>query len=161
MNHTVPYVAGGASPSRQPIWLRFGKLSEMLELLSALRGIEQPLTAPEGLRQSLELLLRLAQFAGVDPRWTARLRMLLDDRELFELALAIVRYLARVMDSYVGSAVTPGDKPDTPSPAQPSIAAAAANPPAPPVTVDGQSFVDWLPIVLQILSLLRQLRRPL
>ena len=40
------------------------KLRELLDLLAALREIREPLTSPAGLRASLELLLRLAEFAG-------------------------------------------------------------------------------------------------
>ena len=74
------------------------KLRELLALLEALGAIRDPLHTPEGLRASLELLLRIAEFVGVDPDWTDRVRTILDDPRVFDIVLAVVRYLDGLVD---------------------------------------------------------------
>ena len=79
------------------------KLRELLDILPALRDIRDPLASPEGLRASLELFLRLAEFAGVDRAWTDRIGSNLDDPRTFDVILAIVRYI----DGLFATAPTP------------------------------------------------------
>ena len=123
------------------------KLRELLGLLAALREIRDPLTSPEGLRASLELLLRLAEFVGVDPAWTRRLRSLLDDPRAFDVVLAIVRYLHGLMETeQVMQAIAERDP-------------AAVERLAAETDVSAQDFLDWLPLILEIIALLREFRR--
>jgi hypothetical protein len=122
------------------------KLRELLDLLAALREIREPLTSPAGLRASLELLLRLAEFAGIDRAWTDRIRRVLDDQRAFDIVLAIVRYLHGLMateeivqsiaqyNASAGEAASRGD-------------------------IAAQDFLDWLPLILEIIAFLRELRR--
>jgi hypothetical protein len=79
------------------------KLRELLDLLAALRDIRDPLASPEGLHASLELLFRFAEFAGIDRAWTDRIRTILDDPRIFDIILAIVRY----MDGLTATAASP------------------------------------------------------
>ena len=114
------------------------KFRELIDLLAALRDIREPLTSPEGLRASLELLLRLAEFAGVDHAWTDRIRKILDDPRAFDIVLAIVRYLHGLLETeQVVQAIAERNATD----------------------VAAQDFLDWLPLILEIIALLRELRR--
>jgi hypothetical protein len=122
------------------------KLRELLDLLAALREIREPLTSPAGLRDSLELLLRLAEFAGVDRNWTDRIRRVLDDQRAFDIVLAIVRYLHGLMatEEIVQSIAQYN---------------ATANEPTSRGEIAAQDFLDWLPLILEIIAFLRELRR--
>ncbi len=114
------------------------KLRELLDLLAALRDIRDPLTSPEGLRASLEPLFRLAEFAGVERAWTDRVRNVLDDPRAFDIVLAIVRYLHGLMDTeQVVQSIAEHNATD----------------------VAAQDFLDWLPLILEIIALLREFRR--
>ncbi|MEX2138677.1 MAG: hypothetical protein WD894_05410 [Pirellulales bacterium] len=123
------------------------KLRELLDLLAALRAIRDPLSSPEGLRASLALLLRLAEFAGVDRAWTDRVRAVLDDPRSFDIVLAIVRYLHGLMETeQVVRLIAEND-------------AAAVERLAAQNDVAAQDFLDWLPLILEIIALLREFRR--
>jgi hypothetical protein len=123
------------------------KLRELLDLLASLRNIREPLTSPEGLRASLELLLRLAEFAGVDRAWTDRVRTILDDPRAFDVVLAIVRYLhGLVSGENIIRLIAEED-------------AATIERLAAESEVAAQDFLDWLPLILEIIALLRELRR--
>jgi hypothetical protein len=117
------------------------KLRELLGLLEALRAIREPLSTPDGLRASLELLLRLAEFVGVDPSWTTRVRTILDDPRVFDIALAVVRYLDGLVDGEISARYL----------AEKEATAATA--------FEARDFVEWFPLVLQIIALVRELRR--
>jgi hypothetical protein len=121
------------------------KLRELLDLLAALRDIREPLTTPEGLRASLELFLRLAEFAGVDHAWTDRIRKVLDDPRAFDVVLAIVRYLHGLIATEQIMQVI----------AEHNAASAETS----STDVAAQDFIDWLPLILEIIALLRDLRR--
>jgi hypothetical protein len=114
---------------------------DLLELLASIRNLREPLTSPDGLRQAIALLVRLAELVGIDDAWTSLLRQIVVKASLFNLVLAIVKYLADV---------TGWDQ------SQQSILALSAE--GEHVVVDAQSLVDWLPIVLEIIRLLKQIR---
>jgi hypothetical protein len=117
------------------------KLRELLGLLDALRAIREPLHIAEGLRASLELVLKLAEFAGVDRTWTDRVRTILDNPRVFDIVLAVVRYLDGLMDGEQAARMI----------AETESAGAEA--------FEAQDFIDWFPLILQIITLLRELRR--
>jgi len=119
------------------------KLRELLGLLDALRGIREPLHTPEGLRASLELLLRLAEFAGVERSWTDRVRTILDNPRVFDIVLAIVRYLDGLMEGEQTARLI----------AETEAAGGDA--------FEAQDFIDWFPLILQIITFLRELRATL
>jgi hypothetical protein len=149
------------------------KFRELLDLLAALRDIREPLTTPEGLRASLELLLRLAEFTGVDRSWTDRVRTILDDPRAFDIVLAIVRYLQGLIATEEIMQILGGDVGQTFPSANPEDVGQtfpSANPgdvgqtflsanPAKPEPPHAQDFLDWLPLILEIIALLRELRR--
>jgi hypothetical protein len=116
------------------------KLRELLGLLDAVRAIRDPLSTPDGLRASLELVLRLAEFAGVDPSWTNRVRTILDDPRVFDIVLAVVRYLDGLIDGEESARVLA----DSEAAGQEAF--------------EANDFVDWFPLILQIIALVRELR---
>ena len=122
--------------------LRLAKLRELLDLLAALRQISWPIATADDLRRAVALLVRLGQLVGLDPAWTARLQSILDNPDVFDIVLAIARYLSRqfAIDAANDGVFALGDDPVT-------------------LDIDAQSFAAWLPIVLQILNLLRQLKQ--
>lgn len=128
---TVRYVSLG----------RLARVRELLEILAAVRGISEPLTSPAGLRQAALLVLRLGELLGLDPHWTERLEQLLASDALLETVLAVVRY---VLGSQ-GREQTDG-----------SIRAAGSD--GREIVVDEASLLEWLPLVVQLLRILRQIR---
>ena len=118
------------------------KVGELLRLIARLRTIDDVIS-PEGLRQAIELALEFAALLGMESEFIDRLRVILADESVFQTVLAIVRFLGGLID-VVGE------------PAQGAIRLSS---------VDGgtqsdvtiQGFLEWLPTVLQILELIRQL----
>lgn len=121
---------------------RIGKIREILGLIGQLRGIREPLTDADGLRQSLDVLGRLAERIGIDADWIERITSILLDEDLFNVILAIVRLLA----GFVAS-----------EQAENTVVVAMAD--GTDAVVEVQAFVDWLPLIVQILDLLREIRR--
>lgn len=118
----------------------FGRIRDLLGLIGAIRDSGAPLTTADGLRQAISLLLRVAEMLGVDPRWTERLGAIVRDQRVFNIVLAIVQFVLGAAGSEQEDRAI-------------RVTAGGAD-----VVVDEQSFMEWLPIVLQILSLLKQLR---
>jgi hypothetical protein len=118
------------------------KIRDLLRIIADLRGIGD-ITTPDGLRRAIEFVLELADLIGLDEKLVERLRTILADQNVFQIVLSIVRFLAGFVD-VVGE---PADGRFHLS------------------SVDGQTqsdmsirgFLEWLPIVLQILDLLRRL----
>ena len=81
--------------------------------------------------------MRLAEIVGIDDAWSGRLRQIVTDPALFNLVLAIVQYLAHLIaDKPRDAVITLADVDD----------------------IDAQGLAEWLPVVLEILRLLKQLR---
>ncbi len=118
--------------------LALGKIIELLDLLASLRSAAATVTTAEGLRNVLDLLGRLAALAGVDSSWINRLQSILADQNTFSVVLSIVQY--------VDGLLAPPAKPTGPT------ATAVTS-----LTVDAQSFADWLPLVMQLIHLLKAL----
>ena len=120
--------------------LRLGKLRDLLDVIAALRRIQQPINTPNGLRQAVQLLARVAELLGLDSRWTARLQSILDNPAVFDVVLAIVQYVSQQLAD---------DRRDN------GEIAALAEPTM--LSINAQGFAEWLPMVLQIVDLLRYL----
>jgi hypothetical protein len=110
---------------------------DILELLAALRRLPDPFASADGLRQAIALLVRLAEIVGIDDAWTERLRQIVTDPALLKLVLAIIDYLAYLV----------ADKPRGPATALAEVD-----------HIDAQGLAEWLPIVLEIIRLIKQLR---
>ena len=115
------------------------RLRDLLALLAAVRQLRDPLTTAPGLRAALELLARLAELVGIEPAWIERVRLVLENEHVFNVVLAIVRYVSSLID----------DDPDT---NDFELAAAEG------YLFDAKSFSQWLPLVLELLILWRRLR---
>jgi hypothetical protein len=119
--------------------LRLAKLRELLDLVALLRRIEWPIQTADDLRAAIAIVVRLGELVGVDPQWTARLQSILENPAVFDVVLAIARFLSSQMA---------GDATDSLSIQSEGLLV---------LEIDAQSFAAWLPIVLQILELIRQL----
>jgi hypothetical protein len=122
------------------------KLSSLLGLLDELRQAAASLATPEGLQNAIGLLIKIGDALGMDPNWTEQLQTILSDQNIFGVVLVIVRFLNSLL----------------PSGGQPASAAwvgAGSSNATPPgkVSLDAQAFINWLPIVIQILQLLQQI----
>jgi hypothetical protein len=130
-----------AALSPEPRSSRLAKLQDLLALLAALRELRDPLTSADGLRQAVALLVRLAELLGIDDAWTERVRSIVLDPGVFNIVLAVVQCLA-------GMALR--------DEMQDAVRVLLADDHE--VLVDAQGLIDWLPLVFQIIALLRQLR---
>lgn len=119
-----------AEPSR--------RLRDFLSLLAAVRELREPLTSEQGLRAALEILARVAELLAIDPDWIQRVRLALANERVFRIVLAIVQYVASLIGEQSG----------------PSAAALEVD----ALSLDAQTFSHWLPLVLELLTLWRQLR---
>jgi hypothetical protein len=120
------------------------KLGSLLDLLDELRQAAASLATPDGLQNAISTLVKIANALGMDPTWTAQLQTILNDPNIFEVALVIVRFLNSLVPGGGQPASAPG-----------SVASGSATPSG-KVTLDSQAFIDWLPIVIQILQLIQQ-----
>ncbi|MEX2141326.1 MAG: hypothetical protein WD894_18820 [Pirellulales bacterium] len=120
---------------------QLGVLRDVVELIGRIRQIQQPITSADGLRQTLELILHFAELLGVSGELTDRLRQILADENVFQIVLGIVRFL-------LGAA---GAETETGQ-----LRAMFAD--GTSVVVEPQDFLSWLPIVVQIINLIRLIR---
>ncbi len=127
------------SPS---VLTRFSRIRQTLAVITALRRVRQPFTSAPGLKQSLELLLQLGRVTGLDRPGLAPLQRLVEDEEAFQVAWAIVQYLGGLVCQEQASAET--------------LTLTARD--GSQTTVATAAFLRWLPLVTQVLSLLRQIR---
>jgi len=119
---------------------RLQRIARLNQLLRLLRGLTGPLADPENLRSTLYLLLEIGRLVGLEPEWLERLERIVGDDRVFAIVLAIVR----AVSGWTSALEAKG---------QLSVRSAAAG-----ETVAAQGFFDWLPIVVEIIHLLRQLR---
>jgi hypothetical protein len=119
---------------------RLLRLQRLAQLFAVLRRLTDPLTSPEALKQAIHTLLEIAQLLGLDDDWADRLQQVLEDERRFQIVLAVVRAIAGWSGSIDGMNRL-------------RVSSASQQ-----VVVEAQAFVDWLPIVVQILQLLKQLR---
>jgi hypothetical protein len=131
-----------APPS--PVEPRFRQLSlirDLLQLIGRMRQITDPVTSPEGLRQAIELLLSFAELLGLSQEVTQRLRQILDNEIIFQIVLGIVRFLlgegiSNINDGHLHATFGDGST----------------------FVVEAKDFLSWLPIVVQIINLIRFIR---
>lgn len=130
-----------SSPPQSPLLLgRFASLRQLIELLSQLGRISEPITSPTGLRQTIEAALAVGRLVGLDGAWLERLRSALDNEAVFGVVLALVRLAAE-------AATARGDEQGV------RVTAADAE-----VVLTPKALADWLPIVLELIELFRTLR---
>lgn len=118
-------------------WERLGRLRDVLELLAAVRELDAPLDTPEQFRKLVSLVVRLGALFGLDDAWLRRWELLLTDDDLVQVVLAIAHYVLNRVSSEAERKT--GE----------SLTAQA---------IDRQSYVDWLPLVVELLRIVRQIR---
>jgi hypothetical protein len=118
------------------------KIFDLLRTLTQLAALRDALTTPDGLRRAIELALRVAGIVGLPPEFIQRLRTILDNPQAFAAVLAVVEYLAGLMK-------IEGELPD----GRLHLKAVDGQREA---AVAARDFFDWLPFVIQLLDLLRQ-----
>ncbi len=121
---------------------RFNRIRHTLTVISALRRVRQPFTTAQGLKQSLELLLQLGRTTGLDRTGLAPLQRMVEDEEAFQVVWAIVQYLGGLVCQEHGTAET--------------LTLTARD--GSQTSVPTAAFFRWLPLVVQVMSLLRQIR---
>jgi hypothetical protein len=114
------------------------KISDLLELLHLIRRIQKPIASPEGLRQAIELLLRIAELLGVSSDMIERFRQILTDDNLFQIVLAIVRLLSGMATVETRNGMLVAYLMDDRE-----------------LAIEAADFLGWLRIVIEIVNLLR------
>jgi hypothetical protein len=120
----------------------WSRLRELLQVISDLQDIDAPLTSPEGLRRAVELVLKLGELLGLDAAWLDRLRPILADDGVLNIVLAVWQFVLGARHEFSSDD---------------AIRCRVAGVEG-PVVVTQQSLADWLPIVVQLISLLRIVR---
>jgi hypothetical protein len=118
-----------------------GRLRLVLELLTQLRDIKDPLTSLDGLRASIALVLKLTELFGVSEEWRKRLAQIFSDENLLLVLLGVLRLLQGMLDTQQENGVLHVKC------EQEQV-----------VEVTAASFAEWLPIALQLIQLLRLIR---
>ena len=136
---------------------RLGKIRDVLSIVGKIRRIDGALTEAEAFRSAVGLVLELAETVGVDWRWTDRLRRILENESIFELVLAIVRYVSGLVESDATDealhvACVEGWARAEAGPVGDRCGTNASD------TFEAAGLMEWLPLVVQILSLIRNIR---
>ena len=120
---------------------QLGQMHDVLALIGRIRQLQEPITSPDGLRQTIELVLHFAQLLGVSGELTDRLRQILADENVFQIVLSIVRFLLGMAggESPAGNLRASFDVGNT-------------------RRIEQQDLLSWLPIVVQIINLIRLIR---
>lgn len=117
---------------------RLTKLRDLLDLVAAVRDLDEPFGSVEQFRRLIDQVTRLGAFFGVDQTWLDRWESLLADDDLVAAVLAVARYVL----SLTAKSATASD----------------ANDAFPAVVIDRQRYADWLPLVVEFLQLVLRLR---
>ncbi len=120
----------------------WSRLRELLQVIADLQDVNAPLTSPDGLRRAVELVLKLGELLGLDPAWLERLRPILTDDGVLNIVLAVWQFVLGARHEADG---------------EETIRCQVLGTDA-PVVVTRQALADWLPIVVQLISLLRIVR---
>lgn len=108
------------------------KLSSLLALLKKLQQLALPLATADGLRQAIQVLVQFGAAAGLNSAWLSQLQSLLGDSGAFNTVLSIIAYLE-------------------------SLSSANSEASNAGLTINAQSFANWLPLVIQILQLIESI----
>lgn len=124
------------------------RLRELLDLLAALRQLPWPIRSLDDLRQAVALLLRLAALVRLDEAWRRQLEALLLDEGLLRIALAVVHYVLGSGSEETAAGQLRVRVPSATDDAGPGEA----------LSIDEQTLLLWLPLVVQLLRMIGQLR---
>ncbi|MEX2140781.1 MAG: hypothetical protein WD894_16075 [Pirellulales bacterium] len=120
---------------------QLGPMRDALEIIGRIRQIREPITSPDGLRQTIELVLHFAELLGVSGELTDRLGQILANVNVFQIVLGIVRFLLGAAGAETGDG---------------KLRASFAD--GSTTVIEPQNFLSWLPIVVQIINLIRIIR---
>jgi len=124
-------------------WPRFSAIRELLRLWLQLREIEEPLTSPDGLRETLRVVARLAELVGIDAAIVDRILAVLGDEAAIEVILALLQYALGLIDA--------SSQPD----GELRLVMLETDQ---SVQIAPQALIDWLPFVMTLIDLLREIR---
>ena len=128
---------------RSAAWQRLAQLRELLDLVNEVRALADPFASPDDFRRLITLVVRLGSAFGFDSAWLERFERLLTDDDLVAVVLAVTHYVLRSTGLQVASI-------------SPTNSHSASN--LQPLVVDAQSYADWLPLVIELVQLVRKLR---
>lgn len=120
----------------------WSRLRELLQAIADLQDLDAVLTTPDGLRRAVELVLRLGELLGLDAAWLDRLRPIVTDDGVLRIVLAVWEFVLGARHEV-----------DADEAVRCRVSGVEA-----PVVVTQQALADWLPIVVQLISLLRIVR---
>ncbi len=120
----------------------WSRLRELLQAIADLQDARVLPTTPDGLRRAVELVLKLGELLGLDAAWLERLRPILTDESVLKTVLAVWQFVL-------------GGRHDMAADDSIRVTVLGAET---PVIVTQQALADWLPIVLQLINLLRMIR---
>lgn len=120
----------------------WARLRELLQAIADLQELDVALTSPEGLRHAVEMVLRLGELLGLDDAWLDRLRPIATDDGVLRIVLAVWQFVLGARHDV-----------DADEAVRCRVAGVET-----PVVVTQQALADWLPIVVQLISLLRIVR---
>lgn len=118
---------------RSAAWQRLAQIRELLDLVNEVRALDDPFASPDDFRRLITLVVRLGSAFGFDSAWLERFERLLTDDDLVAVVLAITHYVLHSTGVKATNAVEP-------------------------LVVDAQSYADWLPLVIELVQLVRKLR---
>ena len=128
---------------RSAAWQRLAQLRELLDLVNSVRALDDPFATPEDFRRLITLVVRLGSAFGFDAPSLQRFEQLLTDDDLVAAVLAITHYVLRSTGLQSTTLRT---------------ASLQATSTVEPLVVDAQSYADWLPLVIELVQLVRKLR---
>jgi hypothetical protein len=135
---------------------RFARLRQIVELLGQLGQLDEPISTPGGLRAALELLVQVGTMLGIDAAWIAKLQSILSSDAAFRIVLALVRLAMEAGGALAGEV---DDERASGAPVDESASGIRlAGCDNAQTIVTAQALADWLPIVVEIIALLRALR---
>jgi hypothetical protein len=124
---------------------RFASLRDLLDLLAMLRDAREPVTTPEGLKNAIEVLLKLGEAIGVEPALLDRVRSIAEEPHVLEIALAVLKYALSLYEFTSQAAIAHGH-----------VGHDAADHGS--LTVQSIGLAGWLAIAMQVFELLKRLR---
>jgi hypothetical protein len=120
----------------------WSRLRELLQAIADLQDLDASFTTADGLRRAVELVLKLGELLGLDPAWLDRLRPIVTDDGVLNIVLAVWQFIVGARHEV-----------DANDAVRCRVAGHEQ-----PVVVSQQALADWLPIVVQLISLLRIVR---
>jgi hypothetical protein len=116
-------------------------LRDLLDVVSAVRGLSDPFGSLDDLRSALQLLERLGTTLQLNPKWLAWLQSIYDDAPLLEVLLAVGHYVENLID-----------------PAVPAQIGESSQPGRDDAGIQAVDFSKWLSLFAELLQLIQQLR---